>query len=183
MDARIVALAHVKTKIAALEFCPVTNTLVTVGPSHLSFWSHEDDTDSQSLAASGNALLSKALNANGGADLNGTIGGTPLRLRPKAAGVLPKFRDSNFVGACYDENGVCYVVTENGVLCSVESMSRMMTKWLELDTPAAMVYRAQSTTHPVRVGCCQSLVRGALQNVPPRNTCLRGNTAQATSYG
>ena len=46
MDQTIVGLATVTSRVVSLSFCPVTNTLVTVGPNHLSFWSHDGDMDS-----------------------------------------------------------------------------------------------------------------------------------------
>ena len=192
MDSRMVALARVKSKICSIAFCPVTNALVSVGPSHLSFWSHEDNSErtNADLAASGAQLVGEALNANGGFDLNGTIGGSPLRLKPVVAGVPPRFQGSNFVGACYDENGVCYVVTKDGVLCSVESMSRMMTKWLELDTPecfgvSCTVDDSSSARGLLSIACAKGVCRmfrpGTLAYVTtlPRYP----NSNQTTTYG
>ena len=49
-----------------------------------------------------------------------------LKMKPRAAGVPSKFSSADFVGCCYDENGVCYVVTSTGTLCSVDSNKMMV---------------------------------------------------------
>ena len=96
-----------------------------------------------------------------------------LKMKPRAAGVPSKFSSADFVGCCYDENGVCYVVTSTGTLCSVDS-NKMMNKWVELDTSSChslSITRSDTSSKKglLTIGCGQAVVRmfrpGTLQYV------------------
>jgi WD40 repeat protein len=197
MDRSIVGVATVSTRVMSMAFCPVTNTLVTVGPNHLSFWSHSSDMDSadESMLSVGDPTVAglsrsplratKSIFDNeegkitaGQADVrvsssSSSSSSSVVKMKPKAAGVPPRFSNANFVGCCYDENGVCYVVTSSGTLCSVDS-NKMMNKWVELDVKSAhslSITRNDTSSKKglLAIGCGRGVVRmfrpGTLQYV------------------
>lgn len=79
----------------------------------------------------------------------------------KPGGILEEHRESVFVDVCFGPNDKLFGVTSSGIVCTFDS-SRMMNKWIQLDTASAYglkLWRRPDGEPVIFVGCAAGVLR------------------------